>query len=62
MRRQTSGVITLQSQIGSVSRDGRVQLQILVQPEQQHRARYKKQKLIFFFFIFKVAIDFSLRI
>lgn len=53
MRRQTSGVITLQSQIGSVSRDGRVQLQILVQPEQQHRARYKTKKKYYFFFYFQ---------
>lgn len=34
---------TLTSQLSSISRDGRVQLQILCQPEQQHRARYQTE-------------------
>ncbi|XP_038104751.1 nuclear factor of activated T-cells 5 isoform X3 [Culex quinquefasciatus] len=38
-----SGVVTLQSQLGCSSRDGKIQLQILTQPEQQHRARYQTE-------------------
>lgn len=34
---------SLTSPLGSVSRDGRVQLQILSQPEEQHRARYQTE-------------------
>lgn len=34
------GATTLQTQIGSFSQNGKYQLQILAQPEQQHRARY----------------------
>lgn len=34
---------TLTSQLSSTSRDGRIQLQILCQPEQQHRARYQTE-------------------
>lgn len=34
-----SGPVTLQSQIGAISQNGKYQLQILAQPEQQHRAR-----------------------
>lgn len=34
---------TLTAQLSSTSRDGRVQLQILCQPEQQHRARYQTE-------------------
>lgn len=33
------GATTLQSQIGAYSQNGKSQLQILAQPEQQHRAR-----------------------
>lgn len=33
------GATTLQTQIGSFSQNGKYQLQILAQPEQQHRAR-----------------------
>lgn len=35
------GAVTLQSQIGACSQSGKSQLQILAQPEQQHRARYR---------------------
>lgn len=38
-QRRLGGPVNLQTQIGSLSRDGSVQLQIVVQPEQQHRAR-----------------------
>lgn len=34
-----SGTVTLQTQIGAISQNGKYQLQILAQPEQQHRAR-----------------------
>lgn len=34
------GPVTLQTQIGSLSQNGKCQLQILAQPEQQHRARW----------------------
>lgn len=34
-----SGAVTLQTQIGAISQNGKCQLQILAQPEQQHRAR-----------------------
>lgn len=34
-----NGAVTLQSQIGAISQNGKCQLQILAQPEQQHRAR-----------------------
>ncbi|XP_021950843.1 nuclear factor of activated T-cells 5 isoform X1 [Folsomia candida] len=34
---------TLSSALSSVSRDGRVQLQIVSQPEEQHRARYQTE-------------------
>ncbi|XP_011299131.1 nuclear factor of activated T-cells 5 isoform X4 [Fopius arisanus] len=37
------GPVTLNSQLCSVSRDGKVQLQIICQPEQQHRARYQTE-------------------
>lgn len=42
----TTGVIgatTLQTQIGAYSQTGKCQLQILAQPEQQHRARYQTE-------------------
>lgn len=35
-----NGAVTLQTQIGAISQNGKCQLQILAQPEQQHRARY----------------------
>lgn len=34
-----TGDVTLQSQIGAISQVGKYQLQIIAQPEQQHRAR-----------------------
>lgn len=37
------GPVTLSSQLSSTSRNGKVQLQILNQPEQQHRARYQTE-------------------
>ncbi|XP_044597628.1 nuclear factor of activated T-cells 5-like isoform X1 [Cotesia glomerata] len=37
------GPITLTSQLSNISRDGKVQLQIICQPEQQHRARYQTE-------------------
>lgn len=37
------GPVTLSSQLSSTSRNGRIQLQILNQPEQQHRARYQTE-------------------
>ena len=37
------GAVTLQSQIGCLSQNGKSQLQILAQPEQQHRARYQTE-------------------
>ncbi|XP_076242579.1 nuclear factor of activated T cells 3 isoform X2 [Calliopsis andreniformis] len=37
------GPLTLTSQLCSVSADGKVQLQIICQPEQQHRARYQTE-------------------
>lgn len=37
------GPITLSSQLSSTSRNGKIQLQILNQPEQQHRARYQTE-------------------
>ncbi|KAK0159408.1 hypothetical protein PV328_010287 [Microctonus aethiopoides] len=37
------GPITLTSQLSNLSRDGKVQLQIICQPEQQHRARYQTE-------------------
>lgn len=39
------GVVTLQTQIGAISQNGKCQLQILAQPEQQHRARYVSKQL-----------------
>lgn len=36
-------ITTIQSQLPCSTRDGRVQLQILTQPEQQHRARYQTE-------------------
>lgn len=42
----TTGVIgatTLQTQIGAYSQNGKSQMQILAQPEQQHRARYQTE-------------------
>uniref|UniRef100_U5EFX6 Nuclear factor of activated T-cells 5 n=1 Tax=Corethrella appendiculata TaxID=1370023 RepID=U5EFX6_9DIPT len=42
-KRAPHGPITLQTQLSSISRDGKVQLQILTQPEQQHRARYQTE-------------------
>ncbi|XP_062539597.1 nuclear factor of activated T-cells 5 isoform X2 [Armigeres subalbatus] len=40
----SSDVISaVQSQLPSESRDGKIQLQILTQPEQQHRARYQTE-------------------
>ncbi|XP_031624806.1 nuclear factor of activated T-cells 5-like isoform X2 [Contarinia nasturtii] len=38
-----SGTVTLQTQIGAISQNGKCQLQILAQPEQQHRARYQTE-------------------
>lgn len=38
-----NGAVTLQSQIGAISQNGKCQLQILAQPEQQHRARYQTE-------------------
>lgn len=38
-----NGPITLSSQLTSASRHGKVHLQILTQPEQQHRARYQTE-------------------
>lgn len=38
-----AGPVTLTSQLGSTSRDGRVQLQMVYQPETQHRARYQTE-------------------
>lgn len=47
--RRPGGLIAVQPSIGCVSsKDGKVQMQILAQPEQQHRAR------LVFFFIFHV--------
>lgn len=37
------GPPTLSSQLSSTSRNNKVQLQILNQPEQQHRARYQTE-------------------
>ncbi|XP_017761939.1 PREDICTED: nuclear factor of activated T-cells 5-like isoform X5 [Eufriesea mexicana] len=37
------GPVTLTSQLCSASADGKVQLQIICQPEQQHRARYQTE-------------------
>lgn len=37
------GPVTLTSQLSSVSRNGKTQLQIICQPEQQHRARYQTE-------------------
>ncbi|XP_029038308.2 nuclear factor of activated T-cells 5-like isoform X6 [Osmia bicornis bicornis] len=37
------GPVTLTSQLCSASSDGKVQLQIICQPEQQHRARYQTE-------------------
>lgn len=37
------GAATLQTQIGAYSQNGKSQLQILAQPEQQHRARYQTE-------------------
>lgn len=34
-----NGSVTLQTQIGAISQNGKYQLQIIAQPEQQHRAR-----------------------
>lgn len=34
-----NGAVTLQTQIGAISQNGKCQLQIIAQPEQQHRAR-----------------------
>lgn len=41
--RGNSGPVTLTSQLSATSRDGSVSLQILSQPEQQHRARYQTE-------------------
>lgn len=42
--RRPGGQAIVQPQIGTVSsRDGKYQLQILAQPEQQHRARYQTE-------------------
>ncbi|XP_055300308.1 nuclear factor of activated T-cells 5-like isoform X2 [Sitodiplosis mosellana] len=38
-----SGAVTLQTQIGAISQNGKYQLQIIAQPEQQHRARYQTE-------------------
>ncbi|KAJ8683525.1 hypothetical protein QAD02_019317, partial [Eretmocerus hayati] len=37
------GPVTLTSQLSSLSRNGKTQLQIICQPEQQHRARYQTE-------------------
>ncbi|XP_014219920.1 nuclear factor of activated T-cells 5-like isoform X3 [Copidosoma floridanum] len=37
------GPVTLNTQLSNVSRNGKVQLQIICQPEQQHRARYQTE-------------------
>lgn len=42
-KRFLNGTITLSSQLNSTSRNGEYQLQILNQPEQQHRARYQTE-------------------
>lgn len=34
-----TGTVTLQTQIGAISQNAKCQLQIIAQPEQQHRAR-----------------------
>lgn len=41
--RRTMGSVNLQSQIGGISKNGQFQLQIIAQPEQQHRARYQTE-------------------
>ncbi|XP_059619385.1 nuclear factor of activated T-cells 5 isoform X2 [Phlebotomus argentipes] len=41
--RRAMGPVNLQSQIGGVSKSGQYQLQIVAQPEQQHRARYQTE-------------------
>ncbi|XP_044726723.1 nuclear factor of activated T-cells 5 isoform X2 [Chrysoperla carnea] len=42
-RRSPTGPITLTTQLGNISRNNKVQLQIICQPEQQHRARYQTE-------------------
>ncbi|GLV42329.1 NFAT nuclear factor [Carabus blaptoides fortunei] len=42
-RTPVQGPVTLTSQLGSASRNGKVHLQIVCQPEQQHRARYQTE-------------------
>lgn len=41
--KRSAGPVTLTSQLSSTSRNGKVGLQILNQPEQQHRARYQTE-------------------
>nr|CAD7433265.1 unnamed protein product [Timema monikensis] len=41
--RRTTGPVTLTSQLLGASRNGKTHLQILCQPEQQHRARYQTE-------------------
>lgn len=44
VRRQTNGQVNMQQQgAQGLSKNGRYQLQILAQPEQQHRARYQTE-------------------
>ncbi|GAB0094422.1 NFAT [Sergentomyia squamirostris] len=43
MVRRAMGPVNLQTQIGGVSKSGQYQLQIVAQPEQQHRARYQTE-------------------
>lgn len=42
-RRTPTGPITLTTQLGNITRNGKAQLQIICQPEQQHRARYQTE-------------------
>ena len=66
VNRRSAGV-TLASQLPGMSRDGKTHLQILCQPEQQHRARYQtegsrgavKDRSGNGFPVVKVMIDFS---
>lgn len=41
--RRAMGPVNLQTQIGGISKNGQYQLQIVAQPEQQHRARYQTE-------------------